>query len=186
MNENRFMEKQVAAGIIIYRKTIEGPRFLLLFRGYWNFPKGKLTEGEKAFKAALREVWEETGIRGKDLFFVDWFKVQDYYTFRNRKSGEKISKMVSFFLAETKESHVRLSIEHEGYGWFLYREALRLLTTPNLKSNLRKAYRIITQKKNEPRNERGYQKRENDYSQQNNKDSQTQSIHPSHNENITK
>ena len=29
----------------------------------WSFPKGKLDEGEDFEQAALREVWEETGLR---------------------------------------------------------------------------------------------------------------------------
>lgn len=146
------MEKETSAGIIIYRHTEEGPRFLMLFRSYWNFPKGKLDVGEKSFRAALREVWEETGIRGKDLNFIDWFKVQDRYIFRN-KAGQKVSKLVSFYLAETKEERIRLSLEHSGYAWFLYREAMRHLTTPNLKQNLRKAYGIINHKRGVGRHE---------------------------------
>jgi 8-oxo-dGTP pyrophosphatase MutT (NUDIX family) len=140
------MEREISGGIIIFRRTPEGPRFLLLFRGYWNFPKGKLDMGEKAFRAALREVWEETGIRAKDLSFIN-FKVQDRYVFRSRQSGEKVYKTVSFYLAESNESRVRLSPEQQGYGWFLYREAMRILSVPNSKNNLRKAYAIITREK---------------------------------------
>lgn len=140
------MPREISSGVIIYRHTEEGVRFLMLFRGYWNFPKGKLAEGEKSFRAALREVHEETGIRGKDLVFVDWFKVQDRYVFR--RDGKKIFKIVSFYLAETKESRVRLSEEQQGYGWFLYREAMRMVTTPNLKKNLKKAHEIIIERKN--------------------------------------
>jgi 8-oxo-dGTP pyrophosphatase MutT (NUDIX family) len=36
----------------------------------WSFPKGKLDEGEDFEEAALREVWEETGMRcslGREL-----------------------------------------------------------------------------------------------------------------------
>lgn len=144
------VEREVSAGIIIFRRTSEGPRFLLLFRGYWNFPKGKLDEGEKSFRAALREIWEETGIKSKDLVFADRFRVQDRYVFRSRKSGEKVYKTVSFYLAETREWKVHLSGEQNGYGWFLYRDALRFLSTKNGKQNLKKAYAIITRRKNSP------------------------------------
>jgi len=42
------MQEQVAAGIIIYQRTKDGPRFLLLYHGgrYWNFPKGKIENQE--------------------------------------------------------------------------------------------------------------------------------------------
>ncbi len=142
------MEREISAGIIIFRRTSEGPRFLLLFRSYWNFPKGKLGDGERSFRAALREIWEETGLRAKDLMFADRFRAQDRYVFQSRESGEKVFKTVSFYLAETREWRVRLSREQNGYGWFLYREALRFLSTKNGKQNLKRAYAIITRKKN--------------------------------------
>ncbi|MBI4994923.1 NUDIX domain-containing protein, partial [Candidatus Peregrinibacteria bacterium] len=69
------MVKEISAGIIIYRKTSEGIKFLLLYHGgrYWNFPKGKLDQGEKSFRAALREVKEETGLSSNELRLKEWF-----------------------------------------------------------------------------------------------------------------
>ena len=83
-------KKEFSAGIIIFRRTKEGPKFLSLYHGgpYWNFPKGRL-EGETNFKAALREVDEETGIKQGELHFKSWFKVQDRFTYvRNRENCE--------------------------------------------------------------------------------------------------
>jgi len=145
------MSREISAGIIIYRKTKEGPKFLLLYHGgrYWNFPKGKLDKGEKSFKAALREVKEETGLGGDDLRFKKWFKVYDKYIFTSR--GHKIFKIVVYYLAESVKSEVKISKEHGGYGWFLYREALRMLIYKNLKNNLKLAYDAIVRRKSIPR-----------------------------------
>lgn len=151
------MKLEYSAGIIIYRRTKEGPKFLLLYNGgpYWNFPKGKL-EGETNFKAAIREVWEETGILETDLKFRSWFRVQDKFTYtRNR---EKFFKTVTYYLAETKKQEVQIKLvpeshegeRHEGYGWFLYRDAMRMLIAPTLKLNLKKAYATIVRKKRPP------------------------------------
>ncbi len=50
-----------AAGGIVRN---EENRYLFIFRkGKWDLPKGKLDEGEKPKKAAVREVQEECGIR---------------------------------------------------------------------------------------------------------------------------
>jgi hypothetical protein len=43
-------EKIVSAGIIVFRKSKEGTKFLIMYhgRGYWNFPKGKLEQSERS------------------------------------------------------------------------------------------------------------------------------------------
>ncbi len=141
------MSKEISAGIIIYRKTPEGPKFLLLYHGggYWNFPKGKLEEGERSFRAAVREVEEETGIKYKDLRFnKDYFKAHDRFVFQ--RGADKISKHVLFYLAETHNPEIRLSEEHEGYGWFLYDRAMRVIKYKNLREILKQAYDAISGK----------------------------------------
>lgn len=148
------MPTEISAGIVIYRLTREGPKFLLLYHGgrYWSFPKGKLAEKERSFKAALREVWEETGLRPTDLRFPERFKVEDRFSFvRNR---EKIFKTVTYYLAETNKAEIKIKIRpdnhqgehHDGYGWFLYKDGIVLLKAPNLKRNLKKAYDLISGK----------------------------------------
>lgn len=119
--------REIAAGIIIYRKTKEGPRFLLLYHGdnYWNFPKGKIESEEKSLEAAFREVKEETGILKKDLKLTEDFKINEKYIFKRGK--EKILKIVIFYLAETNKEQIKVSSEHNGYGWFKYREAKMML-----------------------------------------------------------
>ena len=141
------MSKEISAGIIIYRKTPEGPKFLLLYHGggYWNFPKGKLEEGERSFRAAVREVEEETGIKHKDLRFnKGYFKAHDRFVFQ--RGGDKISKHVLFYLAETHNPEIRLSEEHEGYGWFLYERAMRVIKYKNLREILKSAYDTLSGK----------------------------------------
>ncbi len=138
-------EVSVSAGIIIFRRTPEGPKFLLLYHGgpYWNFPKGKLTEGERSFRAALREVREETGIGPRELRFNNWFKVSDRFVFFT-KEKKRVSRLVIYYLAETSKQVITIvPREHQGYGWFLYKDAARMLKAPNLKRNLKKAYDIV-------------------------------------------
>lgn len=123
------VRREISSGIIIFRRGAGGGnvKFLLLYhgRGYWNFPKGKLEKEERSFQAALREVREETGLGSHDLTFVGNFKAHERFSFT--RGHQKIFKIVILFLAETKEPRIRVSEEHDGYGWFTYREAQQLL-----------------------------------------------------------
>jgi len=119
--------KEIASGLIIFRRDREGLRFLLLYHGngYWNFPKGKIEPAEKSFAAALREVREETGLRSTDLRLVKNYKTYERFCFyRHRR---KISKTVILYLAETKVRLIKISDEHVGYAWFSFSETKKIL-----------------------------------------------------------
>ncbi len=121
------MQRIISAGIIVFRKTREGVKFLILYHGrnYWNFPKGKIESEEKSWQAALREVREETGLKANELKFVGGFKARERFVYQRGK--DKIFKLVILYLAETREPRVTVSHEHEGYGWFTFGEAKRVL-----------------------------------------------------------
>lgn len=140
------MKKETSAGIIIYRRTKEGIRFLLLYHGgdYWNFPKGHIEDvvdgadatgdtmvRETSLNAAIREVEEETGIRKQDLRVENGFRAYEAFTFFQR--DVKIAKTVIFYLAETRKAQITLAPpkngyeEHYGWGWFLYKDAMRMM-----------------------------------------------------------
>src|SRR5882724_4115836 len=125
-NGEKRMQKEISAGFIVFRRTPEGLLFLVLYhRGaYWNFPKGKIEKEERSFEAALRETREETNLTSRDLRIVRDFKTREQFVFR--RNGQKVFKIVIFYLAETNNPRVRISDRsHQGYGWFPYREASR-------------------------------------------------------------
>lgn len=121
-------QRIISAGIIVFRKTREGVKFLLLYHGrdYWNFPKGKLEQSERSWQAAFREVREETGLKSTELKLIGNFKAFEKFFFR--RGNEKIFKVVILYLAETKQQNITVSDEHEGYGWFRFSEAKKLLS----------------------------------------------------------
>ncbi|MBI3638477.1 NUDIX domain-containing protein [Candidatus Wolfebacteria bacterium] len=88
--------REISAGIIIYRKAPEGPKFLIMYHGggYWNFPKGKIESEEKSWQAAVREIREETGLKSTDLEFRNQFKAYENFVFRRQKN--KIAKKFCF------------------------------------------------------------------------------------------
>lgn len=151
------MSRIISAGAVIYRRERDGAiRFLILYHGkdYWNFPKGKLEQGERAMATFLREVEEETGLKRTDLRIVSGFQATDRYFLSPRRSqrrsreprGEQlrpILKIVLYYLVETRRREVMISHEHEGFGWFTLGEALRITKFKNTQDILRRAHDFI-------------------------------------------
>ena len=122
------VKKQVVAGFVIFRRTEEGIKFLLLYRrgSYWNFPKGHFEAGETSFDTALRETEEETGIGKGDLRIIPNFRATERFYFES--DGERIHDTLILYLAETKRADVRISSrEHSGFAWFLYHDAQKVI-----------------------------------------------------------
>jgi len=122
------VRKQIVAGFIVFRRTSEGIKYLLLYRrgGYWNFPKGHFKKGERSLDTALRETEEETGIKRTELRIIPDFRAyQRFYFYRG---SQKIYDTVILYLAETREARVQISPrEHSGFAWFLYSDALQAI-----------------------------------------------------------
>jgi len=137
-----------SAGAVVFKKNGQKGEieYLLLHyppskksaKDYWDFPKGHVEKGEDDKQAALREVAEETGL--KKVRIVAGFATKIRYFFQFR--GEKISKTVVFFLAETKKKKINISSEHIGFQWLNYRRARRQLTFKNAKEVLAKVHRF--------------------------------------------
>lgn len=59
-------------------------------------PKGHLEDGEQAVETAIREVWEETGLRTRAMAPLGEIS----YWFYSRRQRARIAKRVEFFLLE--------------------------------------------------------------------------------------
>lgn len=126
--KNYTVKQQVVAGFVVFRRTEEGIKFLLLYkRGqYWNFPKGHFEAGEDSMATALRETHEETGIKKEELRIIPGFRT--YEKFQFRQGEERIHDTVILYLAETRKAHVVITPrEHSGFAWFTYQDALKAL-----------------------------------------------------------
>lgn len=138
------MVKEKSCGVVVFRKTDKGIKFLLLHyqSGHWDFSKGHVEKGEDEQTTAARELAEETGI--KDIKFIEGFRQTINYFFKRK--GQTVSKEVVFYLAQTKTEKVKLSYEHIGYSWLDYEGALNKITFKNSKEVLKKAMEFIQNK----------------------------------------
>ncbi|HQU25895.1 MAG TPA: NUDIX hydrolase [Acidimicrobiales bacterium] len=100
-------------------------------RGDWTFPKGKLDEGETFEDAAVREVYEETGLRCR----ITRFAGTTNYTHRKGRP-----KIVAYYLMEVADGEfapndevdelvwVPLVEVHERLTWDRDRELVEVVT----------------------------------------------------------
>ena len=129
-----------SAGAVVFRETDDGREYLLLQNaGRWDFPKGGVERGEKELETVLREVAEETGLN--DFSIVPGFrKVIEYFYRRDKKT---IHKQVVYLLARTADDRVKISFEHQGFGWFSYHDAVERASYDNSKKTLAEAEKFI-------------------------------------------
>jgi len=131
---------KLAAGAVVLRRVDDRWNCLVL-RVYrnWDFPKGLVEAGEEPLDAALREVTEETGLRGLALPWGEvWRETEPY-------AGGKVAR---FYVAESANGTVVLPVnpelgrpEHHEFRWLDFDAATRLLP-PRLQRVLRWAQTV--------------------------------------------
>src|SRR5262245_46311113 len=99
------MRREFSAGVVLVRR-MRGRWWLAAVRpqgkrgGTWALPKGLIDAGEKPAETALREGFEETGVRGRlDQKLGD---VRYVYSWE----GERVFKIVSFYLAHAQSGRI--------------------------------------------------------------------------------
>ena len=114
-------------------KTIRGRPMVAAIRpggkpeGVWALPKGNLDPGEKPEETAVREVLEETGVRGHLVEKLGDVK----YTY-TRRGGERVFKIVSFYLLRAGRGRIGdieepMRIEVAEARWLPLEQAPKLL-----------------------------------------------------------
>lgn len=135
------MPKKHAAGAVVFRRTDDGVRFLLIYDayGHWTFPKGHLEDGESSTAAARREVAEETGVSGHlgPLIHSIFYPVV--------KKGVTYDKQVDWYLLEADNDGVVLQAEEgiTAYQWETADEVAALLSYPQLPEVFAKAREVL-------------------------------------------
>lgn len=85
------IEEISAGGVVIFSNTI---LLLKKFNGDWVLPKGRVEKDEKIEEAALREVFEESGVKAEIVDYIGTVQ----YKYKNMKENKVVRKTVHWFL----------------------------------------------------------------------------------------
>lgn len=101
------MPTEHLAGAVVFARS-EGETYLAFVHdifGHWTLSKGKIEEGEDIQAGAIREIKEEMGL---DIKIVQELGVNEYVANDSKVEGGKKRKRVSYFLAESPFSELKL------------------------------------------------------------------------------
>ena len=131
------IEATSCGGVVIFRGKI-----LLLYKNFknryegWVLPKGTVEKGEKHVETALREVFEESGVKATVMRYIG----KSEYSFSVPQ--DVVEKEVYWYLmmADSYYSKPQREEYFVDSGYYKYHEAYHLLKFANEKQILEKAY----------------------------------------------
>jgi mutator protein MutT len=125
-------ERNEVAAAVVYNPDLD--KFLIVKRSkererypeHWEFPAGYIEEKEGPKQAALRELEEETSLKGEIIRKGESFKIQ-------------IPRVkIHPILVKVEKDEITLSKEHSEYRWVDKNDLEMLKTVPKLKQDLEK------------------------------------------------
>lgn len=130
------MKKEKSCGAVIFKREDDDIKVLLIknrMGGRWSFPKGHVEYGETERQTALREVFEETGLK---IQIIEGFKEQVEY-----KPNPYIEKKVIYFVGVVDNEQKVVLQEEEIFDsiWCPLNECSNRLTFKNDKALVLKA-----------------------------------------------
>ena len=120
----------------VFKKTKSSLKYLLLKRaeekiygGLWQCVTGKIEADESAWKTAVRELKEETGLTPLNMFVAD--HVSKFY-----EADKDRMNFIPVFGIEVESDEVKLSDEHSTFMWADFDLAFKKLVWRGQKDGL--------------------------------------------------
>ena len=130
------MKKEKSCGCIV----IDNDKVLLVKHnaGHIAFPKGHIEQGETEKECALRETFEETGLKVK---IIDGYRYTQTYF-----AKQDVLKEVVYFLAEKKEGTIKKQDEEiASLGFYSFEDAISMIS---YQDTITLFYKVIEDVKN--------------------------------------
>jgi bis(5'-nucleosidyl)-tetraphosphatase len=133
------MKFEKSCGAVVYNTLGSSLEFLIIKHKngeHWGFPKGHVEQGESEEETAIREVYEETGIK---------IEITTGFTHRMKYSPKVGTvKEVVYFIGASKDKDVKCQeSEIEDFKWLKLRDAVDSVTHENSRKLLREVYFFI-------------------------------------------
>ena len=142
------MAREISAGGVLVRR-LRGRWYFAAIRpqgrgDVWALPKGLVDAGEGAAETALREAEEETGLVAR----LDRKLGDVKYVYTRRGSGERVFKVVSFYLLRYRSGRIGnippgMEIEVAEARWLPLDEGRRLLAYGGERDMAAEAHRAL-------------------------------------------
>lgn len=138
MNQPKPLKQPVSVLVVLH----DGAGHVLLLEradkaGFWQSVTGSIETGESLSETALREVWEETGIRLSAEDLNDWQEstVYEIYPHWRWRYPEGVTHNTEHFFSAviSKASSITLA-EHVSYQWLPAEEAAEKVFSPSNRS----------------------------------------------------
>ena len=133
------MRNEKSCGVIVFTRIDNSIKYVIIksINGVYGFPKGHVIDGESEAQTALREVYEEVGL--KPLLLKDFRETVEYYI-----PSVDVQKLVVYFVGEyNNQEIVHQESELISAELMSYDEAMAIFTHENNKELLSKADKFI-------------------------------------------
>lgn len=134
------MQYEVSSGAVLFTRKDNDIYFVIVksLEGFYGFPKGHIEGNETEEEAALREIYEEVGIKTQ---IVHGFRTTDEYRISNKKD---LIKRIIYFVSEYDNQQLCYQEEElEGVYLMTYEKAMNAFQFESSKRILNEAKEFI-------------------------------------------